>query len=94
MVALLVFQEGFDRGRQADLIGGDAAGASNVVSGNDRIGVYIVGSDATGNQVKGNLIGTDSSGIADVGNTLDGVVIQDAPNNTVGGASPGAGNVV
>src|SRR3972149_2702221 len=46
-------------------IGGTAAGARNVISGNNHFagsGVNIVGSAATGNVVQGNFIGTDVTG--------------------------------
>ncbi len=50
---------------------------------------------ADDNFVQGNLIGTNSSGTADVGNTLDGVILLDgASGNTVGGTASGAGNVI
>ncbi len=73
-------------------IGGAAAGAGNVVSGNGGEGI-VVGQAATGNVIQGNLIGTDATGAADLGNGQTGVVLT-APNNTVGGASAGARNVI
>jgi beta-lactamase superfamily II metal-dependent hydrolase len=74
-------------------IGGMAAGAGNVISGNDREGVMILDSGATGNQVQGNLIGTDVSGTADLGNSDNGVVIYGS-GNTIGGTVAGARNVI
>ena len=78
----------------SNTIGGTAAGAGNVVSGNDRGGVYISGYGATGNQVQGNLIGTDVTGTADLGNSFAGVAIARGSNNTIGGTAAGAGNVI
>ncbi|MFB0537808.1 MAG: CSLREA domain-containing protein, partial [Anaerolineae bacterium] len=75
-------------------VGGMTAAQRNVISGNNQLGVYILGSDATGNQVLGNYIGTAATGTADLGNTLDGVHIHDAPDNTIGGTAAGAGNVI
>jgi titin len=75
-------------------IGGTLAGAGNVISGNDRIGVYIRWSTSTGNEVLGNYIGTDVTGAADLGNSDDGVIISEAPGNTIGGTAAGAGNVI
>ena len=62
-------------------------------------GVYIVGTStlaATGNQVLGNSIGTDSTGKKALGNGTsgDGVLLQDASGNTVGGTTSGAGNLI
>ena len=75
-------------------IGGTTEAARNVISGNDRPGVGIYGSGATGNQVQGNYIGTDVTGTADLGNSYLGVDISDAPTNTIGGTAPGARNVI
>ena len=74
-------------------IGGAVAGAGNVISGNDT-GVQFA-NGATGNFVQGNLIGLNAAGTAALGNTGQGVVIgQGATITTVGGATPGARNVI
>jgi hypothetical protein len=57
-------------------------------------GVRISGSGARANRVEGNFIGTDASGTLDRGNSLFGVVIVDAPTNTVGGTTPAKRNVI
>jgi hypothetical protein len=75
-------------------IGGTSAGARNLISGNDTGGVGIFNSAATENQVQGNFIGTDVTGTLDLGNSGDGVFILDAPGNTIGGTSAGAGNLI
>jgi CSLREA domain-containing protein len=76
-------------------IGGTAVGARNVISGNPSTGVFIRYATAQGNQVLGNYIGTDVNGTADLGNGSRGVDVYDAgPNNTVGGATAGARNVI
>lgn len=75
-------------------IGGAAAGARNIISGNGFNGVSITGVDATDNLVLGNRIGIDAGGTARLGNGLNGVSIQDAPGNTIGGPNPGAGNLI
>ena len=43
-------------------IGGAAAGAGNVISGNTQYGIQITGAASAGNAVAGNFIGTDQSG--------------------------------
>jgi len=81
----------------------------NVVSGNTGFaGIAICGdpttcgggpagtqtSDATGNIVQGNFVGTDASGAAPLGNSGYGVSIDSTPNALIGGDTPGAGNVI
>ena len=68
-----------------NLIGGTASGARNVISGNGGDGVVIFGSDATGNVVQGNFIGTGVNGTTALGND-DGVVISSGSESTVGSA--------
>jgi hypothetical protein len=78
---------------QNNTIGGTTVGARNVISGNAQSGVHI-GGDASSNQVLGNFIGTNQDGTAALGNGFRGVVIDGAPNTTVGGTAAGAGNVI
>jgi len=74
-------------------IGGIAAGAGNLISGNNGNGIFV-GDTAAVNVIQGNLIGTDSSGKASLGNALTGIVLQDSTGNTIGGTGSGAHNVV
>ncbi len=82
-------------------IGGSTPGAGNVISGNGEGGVAIYGIDATGDVVQGNLIGTDITGTQPLGNGFSGVYVGDwgntgdgASDATIGGTTPGAGNVI
>jgi hypothetical protein len=75
-------------------IGGTVAGARNVIAANDGANVLLLGSNVTGNLVQGNYIGTNAAGTASLGLTSNGVYLQTAPNNTVGGAVAGAGNLI
>lgn len=50
-----------------------------------------IGADSV---VEGNFIGTDKDGAADLGNSLEGVGLYEAPENLVGGAEAGARNVI
>jgi CSLREA domain-containing protein len=58
-------------------------------------GVFISGTIATNNTVLGNYIGTNFKGTDDLGNDFDGVNISwGAQNNTIGGSTPAARNVI
>ncbi|MDW8241221.1 MAG: right-handed parallel beta-helix repeat-containing protein, partial [Acidobacteriota bacterium] len=81
-------------GATNNTIGGTTAGARNVISGNNEDGVHIFGLSATSNRVQGNFIGTDSSGTARLDNFRDGVFILEARNNTIGGTTTSARNVI
>jgi len=78
-------------------IGGETPDARNVVSGNAgrgvAIGILLGDASETDNVVAGNFIGTDVAGHAALGNGGSGVGVY-GPSNTVGGAAPGAGNVI
>lgn len=75
-------------------IGGTTASARNVISGNDFCGLTILGGISSGNLVLGNFIGTDVTGTLDLGNSSNGVFINSASNNTIGGTTAGARNVI
>jgi hypothetical protein len=72
-------------------IGGTAAGARNIISGNTNEGLII--SNANGNTVQGNYIGTVASGGGALPNGL-GIGLYDAAGNMIGGTAPGAGNLI
>jgi hypothetical protein len=76
-------------------IGGTAAGAGNLASGNG-FGITIAGGPTTtGNQVVGNFVGVEINSAFAVPNTFDGVLIAfGASNNTVGGTTPSARNTI
>ena len=60
-------------------------GERNLISGNDLSGVRIRGADTDWNVVAGNFIGTDVSGTVALGNTHNGVSIEDgASRNVIG----------
>jgi len=75
-------------------IGGTAAGSRNVISGNTRYGVAVVGSSLLTNVIHGNYIGTDASGAASLGGNLSAGVFLQASGNLVGGTTASARNVI
>src|SRR5208283_3867627 len=66
----------------------------NLISGNGFIGLEIAGATASGNQIQGNSIGTNAGGTRAIPNRFDGIFINDAPNNSIGGTTAGAGNLI
>ncbi|MDR4503110.1 MAG: DUF4347 domain-containing protein [Nitrospirales bacterium] len=75
-------------------IGGTDAAARNVISGNTN-GIVIRHTGTSSNTIAGNYIGTDFNGDADVGNTFDGVLIQNgATGNTIGGTTAAHRNIL
>ena len=76
-------------------IGGTSNAERNVISGNGSEGVQIQGLVTDGNLVIGNFVGTDQTGTLAVPNALSGVILNgNASGNSIGGAAPGAGNVI
>ena len=79
-------------GSHDNVIGGTTQRESNLISGNHDYGVHLNGQGTSGNVIRGNLIGTDITGSASLGNRLDGVHIHGGSDNFVGMLGPfGAG---
>jgi CSLREA domain-containing protein len=74
------------------VVGGAAAGAGNVISGNNGVGLEVL--DSPGIVIQGNYVGTSATGTAIVANTGAGVFLSNAPNNQVGGTTAGASNLL
>ncbi|QEH35408.1 hypothetical protein OJF2_39600 [Aquisphaera giovannonii] len=71
---------------------------ANVISGNAQAGVRI-GGTSSGNAVQGNYIGlgldgTAHSDAADLSNLVGVMLADQAAGNAIGGAAPGAGNIL
>jgi len=78
-----------------NVVGGTTAAARNVISSND-VGVELDGTNAgtSGNSIKGNYVGTNTSGGAGgPGGNTTGIWVH-AGGNTIGGTAAGAGNLV
>jgi CSLREA domain-containing protein len=73
-------------------IGDVTAGSRNVISGNTGAGIELLNSDT--NIIQGNLIGTKADGTGDLGND-DGIrLLGTADDNTIGGSTAAAANVI
>jgi parallel beta-helix repeat protein len=83
-----------ESGSSNNTIGGTAAGAGNIISGNGADGVLITGATSTTNQLMQNFIGTDPNANKAIGNGVNGVHITDAQSNTIGGTALTAGNII
>jgi len=68
----------------SNTIGGNAPGFRNIISGNQRHGIYLQDSLCRYNVIVGNFIGTDHTGSNAVPNGWDGVHLYDAPMNQIG----------
>ena len=66
----------------------------NLISGHRFIGVEIAGPAATGNVIQSNRVGTNLTGLAAIPNGFDGVFINNAPDNLIGGTNEGQGNQI
>jgi titin len=78
-----------------NLIGGLAAGAGNLISGNVFDGVRIFNTQSNANNaVEGNKIGTNAAGTAGVGGQSAGGVSVFSPSNTIGNTAAGGPNLI
>jgi CSLREA domain-containing protein len=91
------FATGIHAGGPGTVIGGTAAGARNVVSGNGSHNILVEPNGAT---IQGNYVGTNAAGTAAViplppaaGPSGFGILVK-APNTVVGGTTPEARNVI
>jgi hypothetical protein len=73
-------------------IGGTLPGEGNLISGNEA-GIDLEHTSGN-NLIQGNLIGTDKTGGAGLGNGYGIIMADDPSNNTIGGTASGAGNTI
>ena len=84
--------DGLGQGQGIQVNGGGAVVrgfAINRFSGN---GILLF--RGSGNIIEGNFIGTDASGTLRQGNFGSGILLSDSPNNTIGGTTASARNVI
>jgi len=79
-------------GSHSNTIGGSTSSDRNIISGNGKYGIEI--NNSWNNTIKGNRIGTNSTGTAAEGNTLCGILLMRSYSNTIGGSNPGEGNLI
>ena len=95
-------EDGVFNNSPGNTVGGTTSGARNLISGNLLDGVSLTDGGANNNVVEGNFIGTDVTGTHALGNMRHGVSITSTTgtsnptgtNNTIGGTTSGAGNVL
>ena len=90
-IALGNGNQGIDIHAPNNTVGGITAASRNVIASNSSSGIYIYNTNATGNLVEGNYIGTDATGTVALGNHNDSITIDEAPDNTVGGTGAARG---
>ncbi len=88
-------------GAYNNTIGGTTAAARNVISGNTDQGIYMHDSGTTGNVIEGNYIGLAATGTIALHNGFAGIEVGNgtvngngAQNNTIGGTTAGARNII
>jgi len=82
-------------GANNNRIGGDFAGAGNLISGNTELGIYLADEGTSGNIITGNYIGVDLTGSYALPNGYSGVGAFDGATNTqVGGLLPSERNLI
>ena len=87
-------------------VGGPCTGACNLISGNgnnnDDSGIFLGDEESDRTQIQGNFIGTDVTGMVNLGNSRDGIILftytgngRGGPDFTqIGGSSAAARNLI
>ena len=83
---------GVENSASGNTIGGAGAGAGNLISGNS-FGIDFDDYGANGNLITGNRVGTDASGASAIPNAI-GIVIDAGQDNTIGGTTSAASNLI
>jgi hypothetical protein len=81
-------------GATSNTIGGTSLGTRNILSGNSSYGMVVSDSGTSENLIEGNYFGLSASGTAPLPNYVGVLITSSATNNTLGGASIAARNVM
>ena len=76
------------------VVGGTDPEDRNLISGNTARGVQFQTDAADNGVIQGNLIGTNATGNAAIGNGTGGILVTGGDNTQIGGTTSGAQNVV
>jgi len=76
------------------IIGGNEPSKRNIISGNTSAGIAMNGTGTRNNVIKGNYIGTDTSGLAPLSNYAGIIMKSKSNSNMIGGALPGERNII
>ena len=92
----LVFpnQNGISITSSGNFIGGNTSSSKNTISNNRFHGILLTGAGAFGNTLEGNVIGLNPGGGNIEGNAQNGIDLENAPNNVIGGTGAGEGNTI
>jgi uncharacterized repeat protein (TIGR01451 family) len=84
--------DGIDISTSSNTIGGASTNAGNVIGKNIGSGIHLSNNAAT-NVIQGNFIGTNTAGVLNLGNGVDGIVVDSASTNTIGATATATGFV-
>lgn len=76
------------------IIGGNDPSKRNIISGNTSAGIAMNGTGTRQNIIKGNYIGTDTSGLLPLSNYAGIVMKSKSNSNTIGGTTPAERNII
>jgi hypothetical protein len=76
-----------------NIVGGPDGLTRNIVMGSGEDGIHLEGTGASNNQIIGNIVGLDWTGLIAGGVEGSGIVVANAASNVIGGTNAGAGNI-
>ncbi|MFD0799218.1 beta strand repeat-containing protein, partial [Maribacter chungangensis] len=78
-----------------NVIGGNTVGHRNIISGNNLAGIGLAEPNTSNTIIQGNYIGTDITGLLDLGNSSDGInLFSEITGTIIGGTLPEVRNII